>query len=925
MAILSDVSKMLSSDQGTLIYYLLVFWAVVAGLAMALGEWQRTRDELAQRLLLAMGGLVLVRAVYAIVALLAGAGWIDGTVFLPPLERFVTTSSLCFLAWAFMPLPRRGVHTWDWVFGLNLALAVAVCLGFTVQWGQALAADASLGYNTFWQETVWLVWQIGLILVAGVAAVWSREDGWGAFLAAMIVLLVGNVLQLVLLPEVAHVPVWQRLASLVAYPLIAVGVYLELVGGLRVRSSELRDLSQASLDEIKSLLSLFEAGQQMSSTLDVSAVLDNAVQGIARVLDADQCAIVFPEEGDSGTMRLVAICNPLRQGRGEAVTFPLDYQLTVQQAIRRRKPVLVPESDNIQLKILFALLGSAETGPLLVQPLLTDKEAIGAFIAGNSRSRRAFTPSESKLSQSLAEQVVAAIQNARLYEAARGQIQVLNKAQADGRRELQAANTQIQELNGRLAEAGHEIAELKQYEEAVREARQALEAGLVGSRAETDALTERLAVLETDLAQAHANAEAQLRWHEEEVARLRTDWEQAVQSAESARAILKGMTAGILITDEQGVIQEANVAAEMLLDLGADQLVGIPLKDILADPSWQRAVAAAGGGEASRFTMPMGGNRLLCDMTPLPVAELKPAEAHRLMAIIQDISAETSAEPSVDFKAEVPEEVPSEISADIPAEIEEQRKRLEAAASLAEELRTPITTIANYADLLLGEEAGGAPSGQRRYLSRIKTNAERLAQMADKLIQAVGSGELLSQPQRRLVDLNNLIKVSVVGSQSQLDGRGVTVEVDLATDLPAVQADPDALRRVMSNLLSNACLASGAGAVIQVQSAESSHSPSGSGEAAANGDGFVEVSVRDSGGGLSAEALKRTFDEARPSQTPSGLGESGAELALVKTLVEEHGGRLWVESQKGAGTTFRFTLPVNDAGDHSERRIGAVV
>jgi signal transduction histidine kinase len=151
------------------------------------------------------------------------------------------------------------------------------------------------------------------------------------------------------------------------------------------------------------------------------------------------------------------------------------------------------------------------------------------------------------------------------------------------------------------------------------------------------------------------------------------------------------------------------------------------------------------------------------------------------------------------------------------------------------------------------------------------------------------------------------------------------VEVDLAADLPAVQADPEALRRVMSNLLSNASLASQKGAVIRVQSAESSQFAPGSSQPALNGNGFVVVSVRDSGGGLSDDALDRAFDQQRPSQTPQGLGGSGADLALVKTLIEEHGGHLWVESEKGAGTTFSFVLPINDAKDHSERRIGAIV
>ena len=219
-----------------------------------------------------------------------------------------------------------------------------------------------------------------------------------------------------------HLPVWERLANLIAYPLIAVAVYQHVVAGLRVHSRQLQDISQASLDQIKSLLFLFEASQKMSGSLDLTKVLDDAVQGVARALDADQCAIAFLEEGGAGQMRLAAIHNPSRKGRGESVAFPLEYQLTVQQAMRRKKHIIVEESDNVQLKVLFALLGSSEIGPLLVQPLVMDGDAIGAIIVGNSRSRRPFAPNEAKLCQSMAEQLVGAIQNARRFEAAQEQI-----------------------------------------------------------------------------------------------------------------------------------------------------------------------------------------------------------------------------------------------------------------------------------------------------------------------------------------------------------------------------------------------------------------------------------------------------------------------------------------------------------------------
>jgi GAF domain-containing protein len=155
------------------------------------------------------------------------------------------------------------------------------------------------------------------------------------------------------------------------------------------------------------------------------------------VLDADQCAIALPDEADPAYVRLVAIHNSARQVPGEAAAFPIDFQLTIQQAMRRKKHVTVDEPDNVQLKILFALLGSGEAGPLLVYPLLSNGEALGAIVVGNSRSRRAFTHHDVKLCQAMAAHVVAAMQNAQRYQAAQDRIRELHRTLDEKRHGLQ--------------------------------------------------------------------------------------------------------------------------------------------------------------------------------------------------------------------------------------------------------------------------------------------------------------------------------------------------------------------------------------------------------------------------------------------------------------------------------------------------------
>lgn len=892
MAILTEASRILSTPEGGLVYYLLVLWAILAALSMAGGEWRRTRMEHAQRVFLALLGVALVYLMYALAGLLASIGLIEQVVVLPSLERFANVASLVLLAWAFMPSPRRGPRAWDWAIGLSLVLLVGLWLVFTFLWREALVGMASPDYNSYWQSRVWIGLQLAATLLAGVAIVLSQTAGWGTLLVALAIISGGAVLQGIAPANVPHLPLWQRMANLVFYPLLAIGIYQDTVVRAQVRSRDLEDISQASLDQIQSLLSLLELDQKTSRSLDLTIVLDSAVRGIAQVLDADQCAIVFPEEQDAGTMRLVAIHNPLRQGRGESVTFPLEYQLTVQQAMRRRKAIRVEESENVQLKVLFALMGSGETGPLLVQPLLTQKEAIGAIIAGNSRSRRPFTANEEKLCQSLAQQVTSAIQNAALYGSAQDQIQALNQARIETQSALQEARAEIQDLTGRLAASSAQCTELEQLEEVAREARNALEIQLASSQAEIAAMAGRLVSLESDLSRVQADGQTELRRYEEELFGLRAQGQEAGPQAGLYQAVVGGMTAGVLVTDAQGVIQEANPTAAVLLNESEEELQGLMLEAISPDERWQKAVAAARQDKTVRLMMQVGHKVLICDLARVPDLEGLPTKSDAMLVVLQDVT---------------------------PA-LEQQQAHLAMIAALAEELRTPITTIINYADLLLSETVGILGTAQHKFLTRIKAGAERMAQMTNELSQEAGGEEPWLIPQHQFVDVGDLITTTVAGSCGRLEDREIELQLHLAKDLPAVKADPGSLERVLANLLSNACLATSIGGQVRVEAVQSPTFPPTDGGSAVNGDGFVIVSITDSGDGLSEEALDQVFDQSRPTQTPQGLGESGAGMALVRTLVEAHGGRLWVETEKGVGTTFSFVLPVNNVDRHSGQR-----
>jgi signal transduction histidine kinase len=240
----------------------------------------------------------------------------------------------------------------------------------------------------------------------------------------------------------------------------------------------------------------------------------------------------------------------------------------------------------------------------------------------------------------------------------------------------------------------------------------------------------------------------------------------------------------------------------------------------------------------------------------------------------------------------------------------------EVVASLVQELRTPMTSIAGYTDLLLGEKTGILGESQRQFLLRVEANIERLEGLLNDLIEltATDVGQIGLGPEPVvLVDIID----SVLGSLSaRLDEKELNVQSDLAPDLPPVYADRDSLHQVVLNLVSNAALASKPGTEIHLCGRE------------AQLDEFEElpscllVSITDTGGGIAEEDRRHVFQRFYRADNPliEGLGETGVGLSVAKALVEAHGGRIWVESEMGAGSTFSFILPLAPLSEGQDAR-----
>ena len=211
-------------------------------------------------------------------------------------------------------------------------------------------------------------------------------------------------------------------------------------------------------------------------------------------------------------------------------------------------------------------------------------------------------------------------------------------------------------------------------------------------------------------------------------------------------------------------------------------------------------------------------------------------------------------------------------------------------ADIAHELRTPLTVIRSDLEALLD----GVYEPTPETLASVQEETLLLARLVDDLraLAQAEAGQL--RLERELLDLADLLGGVATGFEQQARSQGQELRLDLPRDLPPVDADPQRVRQVTANLVSNALRhAPDAGQV--VISAEALPTE-------------VQVSVADDGPGIAKEDLERVFERfwhgAQPRAQGSGLG-----LTIARELVRAHGGRIWVESDLGQGSTFCFTLP----------------
>lgn len=245
-----------------------------------------------------------------------------------------------------------------------------------------------------------------------------------------------------------------------------------------------------------------------------------------------------------------------------------------------------------------------------------------------------------------------------------------------------------------------------------------------------------------------------------------------------------------------------------------------------------------------------------------------------------------------------------------------QPQQPELLVGLVQELRTPMTSISGYVDLLLGETVGILGEMQRDFLRRVRANINRLGTMIDSLINVteLDTGNYRLDP--RPINVVSLVEDAITNASIQFRQKGLVVSLDLEDNMPDLPGDRDAMNQIIGQLLTNAYLVSPQDSEILVTVGRRSVRLSQDGDARP----CLYVAIEDKGGGIDPEDVPRVFARKYKANNPlvNGLGDTGVGLSIAKALVEAHHGRLWVETKIGVGSTLAFAIPLDTAFEIEE-------
>ncbi len=350
------------------------------------------------------------------------------------------------------------------------------------------------------------------------------------------------------------------------------------------------------------------------------------------------------------------------------------------------------------------------------------------------------------------------------------------------------------------------------------------------------------------------------------------------------RAVLACIGDGVVVNDVAGQVILVNQAAARMLRADPNTLLDRPIRDLFKsflttgrqtifdalDRLWADPYSYGLGEGITETVIEVGQSVIQAHLSPV-LTEV--GEFVGIVTVLRDITREVGAE----------------------------RAKSDFVSNVSHELRTPLTSIVGYTGLLLSQAVGLLTGQQETFLQVIKTNADRLVTLINDLLDVsrIESGRL--ELDIRPLQIESIVQEVADMIKPQCDQKNLELITKIGPGISSVLGDKNRLTQVVANLASNACRYTPNGGSITL--------------AAASSDGSVRVDVTDTGIGIAPEEQSKIFQRFYRVSNAAAFESHGTGLGLpiTKLLVEMHGGRLWVESTPGRGSTFTFVLPAPDA------------
>ena len=685
---------------------------------------------------------------------------------------------------------------------------------------------------------------------------------------------------------------------------------------------------------------LYALTVEMTRIMDVQHRTDTFVERARQALGFDRISVLLATP-DGSALELVSSTDP---APGAARLIPLAPGSGALESVWQSGETLIVSSDADLAKV--PPLGPAlRDHPVLrsrrfaLVPIKFRDRPIGLVAADHKRSRRPITRRRVAHLELFCQQLASSINNARLYTAAQhnlAQAALLNEAARTLHRTLDvkrllpdaiaslgptfgAVGSAVMLFGESAASQGQAIRWGRWSEEAVRAAAEPVrwrEAPLLipDAAARPDLIAPDLfepgiralaafpvrgrsrvlgsLILLFATARTLSEAETRLLAAYADQLAMALDNAALFEEAENKKTQLEQVFAstsdGFLVVDLEERIVAFNRQGAELLDIAPVEVIGRPFRALVdalsGSVAWEDTGGQALAAAVARRAEPAAGD------LELRLPEPRTLRWHTTPT--RDLLGNTVG-VTVTLR-------------DVTRERETDRMKTEFVSTVSHELRTPLTSIKGSLHLLLSDPALSLDDTQQQLIDISLKNTDRLIRLITNIldISKIEAGHMpLTLAGYRP---GEFIVMAVEGIRGFAESRAVALEQEVADDLPQLRVDFDRMVQVVTNLLSNAIKFSPEGGRVTV--------------AARRAGGEVEIRVTDQGRGIAPEDISRLF---RKFQQLDGsmvreVGGTGLGLAICRGIVDEHGGRIGVESQPGNGATFIVTLPV-PRGDASAR------